>query len=150
LTGVVHFSDYNRDAVSAYLFAQIARYERDLRELAKRCGLTNEDMVDQLQPGMTKRQVQYLLGTPLLTDFFNADRWDYVYTIQRGHRSMESRRLTVFFQDDALVRIEGDMKPNPQRAITRERQDIVVTVPDYEKRKGFIGRSLEAVGVRSK
>jgi outer membrane protein assembly factor BamE len=112
--------------------------------------ILNEDNVDQLQPGMTKRQVQYLLGTPLLTDFFNTDRWDYVYTIQRGHQSMERRKLTVFFQEDALVRIEGDLKPNPQRAATRERQEIVVSVPDHEKRKGLIGRSLEAVGVGSK
>lgn len=112
--------------------------------------ILTDDMVDQLQPGMTKRQVQYLLGTPLLTDFFNTDRWDYVYTIQRGHSSMERRKLTVFFQEDALVRIEGDMKPNAERAATRERQEIVVSVPDYEKRKGFIGRSLEAVGVGSK
>jgi outer membrane protein assembly factor BamE len=112
--------------------------------------ILKEDSVDQLQPGMTKRQVQYLLGTPLLTDFFNSDRWDYVYTIQRGHESMEGRKLTVFFQDDALVRIEGDLKPNPQRAATRERQEIVVSVPDAEKSKGLIGRSLEAVGLGSK
>jgi outer membrane protein assembly factor BamE len=112
--------------------------------------ILNEDTVDQLQPGMTKRQVQYLLGTPLLTDFFNTDRWDYVYTIQRGHKPMESKRLTVFFQDDALVRIEGDLVPNPQRAASRERQEIVVSVPDREPGKGFFGRGLEAIGVGSK
>ena len=76
-----------------------------------------EEQVAQLQPGMTKRQVTYLLGTPLLTDFFNTDRWDYVYTIRRGHKPKESRKFTVFFQDDALVRTEGDLglKPGPGR-----------------------------------
>lgn len=111
--------------------------------------IVTEEMVDQLQPGMTKRQVQYLLGTPLLTDFFNTDRWDYVYTMRRGHRSMERRRLTVFFQDDALVRIDGDLKPNPARAAARQPQEIVVEVPDYEKRKGLLGRGLEAIGAGS-
>ena len=112
--------------------------------------ILTEEMVDQLQPGLTKRQVQYLLGTPLLTDFFNTDRWDYVYTIQRGHKPMETRNLTVFFQDDALVRVEGDMKPDAQRGASGERREIVVSVPDYEKRKGFFGRSLETIGVGSK
>ena len=111
--------------------------------------IVDEEMVDQLKPGMTKRQVQYLLGTPLLTDFFNANRWDYVYTIRRGHQDMKTRRLTVFFQDDQLVRLEGDLKPNPQRAATREPNEIVVSVPDYQPRKGLIRRSIDAVSGKS-
>jgi len=108
--------------------------------------LITEEMVDQLQLGMTKRQVRYLLGTPLLADFFNTDRWDYIYTIRRGHQPVEMRRFSVHFQDDALVRIEGDLRPNPQRAATREPKEIVVSVPDYEPPKGWVKRGLEAVG----
>lgn len=111
--------------------------------------IVNEEMVDQLKPGMTKRQVQYLLGTPLLTDFFNSNRWDYVYTIRRGHQDMENRRLTVFFQEDQLVRLEGDIKPNPQRAATREPRDIVVSVPDYQPKKGFFRRGIDAISGKS-
>lgn len=108
--------------------------------------ILSEEMVDQLQPGMTKRQVRYLLGTPLLTDFFHTDRWDYVYTIRRGHQEMQSKKLTLHFQDDALVRMDGTIKPDPTRAATREPTEIVVEVPDYQARKGLFRRSLEAIG----
>lgn len=109
--------------------------------------IVNEEMVDQLQPGMTKRQVRYLLGTPLLTDFFNTDRWDYTYTIRRGHQEMEIKTLTLHFADDSLVRIEGDLRPDPNRAAAREPKEIVVSVPDYKERKGLIRRGLEVIGL---
>ncbi len=112
--------------------------------------IITEEMVDGLQPGMTKRQVRYLLGTPLLTDFFHADRWDYVYTIRRGHEDMQSKKLTLYFQDDALTRIEGTMRPDPTRAASREPAEIVVDVPDYKERKGLIRRSLEVIGAEPK
>jgi outer membrane protein assembly factor BamE len=109
--------------------------------------IITEEMLDQLRPGMTKTQVRYLLGTPVLTDFFNIDRWDYTYTIRRGHQDMEVKTLTLFFQDDALVRTEGDLRPNPDRAAAREPEEIVVTVPDYKKRKGLFRRGLEVIGL---
>ena len=112
--------------------------------------ILTEDMVDGLQPGMTKRQVRYLLGTPLLTDFFHADRWDYVYTIRRGHQDMQSKKLTLYFQDDALTRIEGTMRPDPTRAANRKPAEIVVDVPDYKERKGLIRRSLQFIGAEPK
>ncbi len=105
------------------------------------------EQVDQLQLGMNQRQVRYLLGTPLLTDFFNTQRWDYVYTIRRGHQPEEQRRLTLHFQEDALVQIEGDLRPNPRGAETDKPKEILVTVPDYEPPKGWFKRGLEAVGV---
>jgi outer membrane protein assembly factor BamE len=87
----------------------------------------------------------------LLTDFFQTDRWDYTYTIQRGHDPMEIRYLTLYFQDDdSLARIEGDIRPNPARAESREPQEMVVSVPDYQERKGLITRSLEAIGLEPK
>ncbi len=109
--------------------------------------IITSEALDQLQPGMNKRQVRYLLGTPLLTDFFNSDRWDYVYTIRRGHEPEEQRKLTVFFQDDVLVRTEGNLQPKPGAATADAPKEIVVSVPDYHERKGWIGRGLEAVGI---
>lgn len=109
--------------------------------------IITEEMVDQLQLGMTKTQVRYLLGTPVLTDFFHADRWDYTYSIQRGHQDMEVKKLTLYFQDDALARVEGDLRPDPNRAAGREPKEIVVPVPDYEKRQGVIRRGLKAIGL---
>ncbi len=52
------------------------------------------------------------LGTPLVTSVFHADRWEYVFTLQRRTSSMQSRKLTVFFEGDTLVRLEGDELPS--------------------------------------
>jgi outer membrane protein assembly factor BamE len=110
--------------------------------------ILTEEMVDRLEPGMTRAQVRYLLGTPLLADMFHSDRWDYIYTYRRGHQSMERKRLTVWFEDDALVRVDGYLKPNPARALSaEENREIVVKVPDYEDRRGIFRRTLGTIGL---
>lgn len=69
-----------------------------------------QEMVTQLQPGMTRDQVRFVLGTPLLTDIFHDNRWDYVYRRTRANsREVDERRLSVFFEADKLVRVEGDV-----------------------------------------
>ena len=71
-----------------------------------------QEMVSKLQAGMTRDQVRFVLGTPLLVDIFHDNRWDYVYRRQRADsREVEERRLSVFFENDRLVRIEGDVTP---------------------------------------
>ncbi len=112
--------------------------------------ILTENMVDSLELGMNKRQVSFLLGTPMLTDFFHNNRWDYAYTIQRGHQPMENRFLTLYFQDDALARIEGNIRPDAKRGESREPKEIVVSVPDYQERKGFLTRSLQTIGLEPK
>ena len=63
--------------------------------------------VDQLQVGMTRTQVRYLLGTPLVPDVFEKDRWDYLYYFRHGRRRpQEARRLEVYFKDDKVTRFE--------------------------------------------
>ena len=73
--------------------------------------IITQDMVDQLRPGMTKRQVIFVMGTPLVADPFHQDRWDYVYNYQPGGGERVGEHLTVFFENDALVRLEGDYSP---------------------------------------
>lgn len=107
--------------------------------------IVTEEMVDRLEPGMSKRQVRYLLGTPLLADMFHSDRWDYTYTIQRGHKAMETKRLTLYFTEDALVRVNGDLQPNPARAAERQPDAIIVSVPDWEDKRGLFKRILDKV-----
>jgi outer membrane protein assembly factor BamE len=68
----------------------------------------SQDMIGQLKPGMSKEQVRLTLGTPLLTDIFHADRWDYVYWRERPGEKREQRKLTVFFEDGKLMRLDGD------------------------------------------
>jgi len=70
-----------------------------------------QDLVDQLKPGMTRAQVKGILGTPLLTDVFHANRWDYYFDNARGGKKIASKRLTVFFQDDKLASWTGDANP---------------------------------------
>lgn len=76
--------------------------------------IITQEMVDQLRPGMTKRQVIFVMGTPLIRDPFHQDRWDYVYNYQPGGGVRGQERLTVFFVDDQLVRFEGDFVPTGQ------------------------------------
>jgi outer membrane protein assembly factor BamE len=72
----------------------------------------SQEMVSQLKLGMNKDQVRFVLGTPLITDSFHADRWDYVFRRQRANsRELEQRKLTVLFEDGKLKRIEGDVIP---------------------------------------
>ncbi|MGP1675671.1 MAG: outer membrane protein assembly factor BamE [Burkholderiales bacterium] len=70
------------------------------------------EMVSQLKPGMTKDQVRFVLGTPLIADSFHADRWDYVFRRQRVNSSeLEQRKIAVFFEDGKFKRVEGDLTP---------------------------------------
>ena len=70
--------------------------------------IVEQDMVDQLKPDMTRRQVRFLLGTPIVEDTFNNDRWDYIRVVRRGNDNLLRRRLTVVFENDVLVDVEGD------------------------------------------
>jgi len=67
-----------------------------------------QDMVDKLKPGMSRSQVRFALGTPLVVDPFHADRWDYVYVSHKRGRLVDKRLIVVVFQDDKLVRLEGE------------------------------------------
>jgi outer membrane protein assembly factor BamE len=73
-----------------------------------------QDMVDLLRPGMTKRQVSFVMGTPLIRDPFHQDRWDFIYSFQPGGGERGQERITVFFADDALISFTGDFVPSSQ------------------------------------
>ncbi len=73
--------------------------------------LVNQDMVDQLQPGMSRRQVRFILGTPLVEDPFNQSRWDYPYVLRNGTEIIRQAQLTVHFDGDRLVDVSGDYLP---------------------------------------
>ncbi len=73
--------------------------------------IITQEMVDQLRPGMTKRQVTFVMGTPLVRDPFNQDRWDYVYSYQPGGGVRGQERITMYFENDLLVNFTGDFRP---------------------------------------
>lgn len=88
----------------------------------------DQSMVAQLRRGMTREQVRFVLGTPLVVDVFREDRWDYVYLFQPGRGPAEQRVISVFFVDDVLDRVEGDVVAadggEPAGAVT-ERSRVV-------------------------
>jgi outer membrane protein assembly factor BamE len=73
-----------------------------------------QEQVQVLQTGMSREQVRDILGTPLLTSVFHADRWDYVFTLKRQGQASQRRHLSVWFKDDRLVRFDGDEVPTEQ------------------------------------
>ena len=78
--------------------------------------IVTQEMVDQLRPGLTKQQVSFILGTPIVRDTFNQDRWDYLYSFQPGGGERAQEVLSVFFENNELVRIEGDFQQSPENA----------------------------------
>ena len=70
--------------------------------------IITQEMVDKLKPGMGRSQVRFVLGTALIDDVFHKDRWDYVYRLLQHGNLVEEYKLTVFFEDDKLVRTAGD------------------------------------------
>lgn len=79
--------------------------------------IIDQKKVDQLELGMNKRQVQFVMGSPLLNDIFHEDRWDYIYHLRRGDETLRDRRFTLFFENDVLVRYEGDYEPDSKRPV---------------------------------
>lgn len=74
--------------------------------------VVTREQATALRPGMSRLQVRDILGTPLLTSVFHADRWDYVFTLWRQGAEPQSRRVTVFFKGDLLERVEAEALPS--------------------------------------
>lgn len=78
------------------------------------------EMLETLKIGMSKRQVVFLLGTPLITDPFHQERWDYFYSLSKNGGKPAQRHLVVHFKGDEVVAVDGDLAPQntPQNTIT--------------------------------
>ena len=73
-----------------------------------------QTMIDKLKPGMTRSQVRFVLGNPVIDDSLNRDRWDYVYTVQLGDGDPIQKVLQVYFVEERLSHFEGDYIPTDQ------------------------------------
>jgi outer membrane protein assembly factor BamE len=87
------------------LSSVISPYKIDIQQ----GNVVTQEMVAKLKAGMTRSQVRFVLGSPLVVDPFHADRWDYVYLYQKQGVADDRRRLTVIFDEDKLVRVAGDV-----------------------------------------
>ena len=74
--------------------------------------IITQAMVDQLAPGITREQVAYIMGEPVLRNTFDDDRWDYVYTIEVPDAYSARMQVSLFFERDVLMYITGDMAPS--------------------------------------
>ena len=74
-----------------------------------------QKMVDQLEIGMTKSQVRYVMGSPLIQDTFSPDRWDYYFTVKQGDKGVKERRVAVYFDGDKLSRWETNLQTAENR-----------------------------------
>ena len=82
-------------------------YKMDIRQ----GNFVTADMREKLKIGMTKQQVRYVLGTPLVSDAFHANRWDYVYRLEHDRKLIEQQTLTLYFEGDKLARMVDDSLP---------------------------------------
>ncbi|MES2947931.1 MAG: outer membrane protein assembly factor BamE [Pseudomonadota bacterium] len=96
------------DGASARIASIVSPYKTDI---VQGNVVTREQLV-LVKPGMPKTQVRDVLGTALLTSVFHANRWDYVFTLKQQGAQPQSRKVTVFFKDDLVERIEADPLPS--------------------------------------
>ncbi len=82
------------------------------------------EMLDQLKPGMTRRQVRYILGTPLIEDPFHQDRWEYLYLIRNGESTIAETRLSVYFDGDSLSHFTSSVPPPGEREADPAAEDV--------------------------
>ena len=68
-------------------------------------------MISKLKSNLTKEQVVYIMGSPVIKNSFNEDRWDYIHVVVRGSQPEEKKLITLYFQDNLLVKVEGDLPP---------------------------------------
>jgi outer membrane protein assembly factor BamE len=152
--------------VSCSSIPLISPYKIDIQQ----GNYVTQEMVSKLKLGMTKSQVRFVLGTPLVVDSFHTDRWDYLYLYRAQGELTEQRNIVVFFEDNKLARIEGDIVPAaaPQGAENVEKtndateaqpaatdkaqeeksKDEKRATPGRKKKeKGFFGKMLEKVGI---
>jgi outer membrane protein assembly factor BamE len=108
--------------------------------------IVTPEMVALLEPGMTKRQVRFALGSPMLVDVFHDQRWDYLLSIKRRNEPLEIKPFRVFFDGDTLSRYEGDIEPAKNVETAQEKREILVSVPDYDGDMGLLERFWRSIG----
>ncbi|MCD2514819.1 outer membrane protein assembly factor BamE [Massilia sp. G4R7] len=79
----------------------------------------SQEMLEQLKVGQSREQVRFLLGSPLLTDMFHADRWDFPFYLARGNGEITTSRVTIYFKDDKVEKFEGGNLPSERDYIER-------------------------------
>jgi len=99
----------------------------------------SQDMINQLKPNMNKRQVLYIMGSPMLIDVFHKNRWDYLYSNQPGGELREQARVSLYFEGETLVGVQGDFKPDS--SAERVPKESTVDVPKRDLDNSLWGKT---------
>lgn len=140
--------------------SSVPRIVNEYRIDIQQGNVLTQEMVSQLRPGLSRDQVRFILGSPMLTDMFHADRWDYAYWLKKGNSDqVESRRFSVFFDPAGkLTKVAGDVAPatNKEPIVISETRNREIELselagdatasPSLTTEKGFFGRLMESIG----
>ncbi|MCU7895196.1 MAG: outer membrane protein assembly factor BamE [Candidatus Thiodiazotropha sp. (ex Lucinoma aequizonata)] len=105
------------------------------------------EMVALLQPGMSQRQVRFALGTPMLTDAFHDQRWDYLFSVKRRNEPIEIKRFSLYFDGGYLSHYSGEIEPAQNIESNQEKNELVVSVPDYDGDLGILEKLWYSLGL---
>lgn len=95
----------------ASLLASACAFPRLYRATVQQGNVITQEMVNKLTPGMTRSQVAFIMGEPVLKNSFNDNRWDYIYRVELPGYYEEEKRLTLYFEEEVLAFFTGDYLP---------------------------------------
>jgi outer membrane protein assembly factor BamE len=98
-----------------FFFGLLTPYRPEIQQ----GNFVSEEMVSQLREGMTRDQVRFVLGTPLLADIFHGERWDYPFRLVKRDGEVTTSRVSVFFKDNLVARFEGGDLPTEEEYLAR-------------------------------
>ncbi|MDD4913445.1 MAG: outer membrane protein assembly factor BamE [Methylococcales bacterium] len=108
--------------------------------------MINQSMVDQLRPNMTKRQVMYIMGSPMLVDNFHQQRWDYEYANAPSGENRVQKRITLFFTGENLIGIQGDFHPS-QLPVAKQANETTIELPKRNLEKSMWEKISDLFGI---
>ncbi len=103
----------------------------------------DQAMVDKLEPGMTRAKVKFIMGTPLLVDPFHSNRWEYIYSNEPGSGGRVQRHVALFFKDDKLTHVEGNITPAERYYSDENDETSNVLITGKRKKKGLFSRLFD-------
>ena len=110
----------------SFLFISACSIPKVYKLTVQQGNIVTQDMIDELKVGMTKRQVAYVMGTPLIRSPYQQNRWDYIYTLERRDKVVKNYQVTVFFNEDIYTHFEGEVpqekKPEKEQEVLEEKQ----------------------------
>jgi outer membrane protein assembly factor BamE len=106
----------------SFLFISACSIPKVYKLTVQQGNIVTQDMIEELKVGMTKRQVAYVMGTPLIRSPYQQERWDYLYTLERRDKVVKSYQVTLFFKDELYTRLEGEV---PQEEEPESQQEVL-------------------------